>query len=145
MDSFQGSIPLTFISFYLDNQTPEIGTSPNLPELPQPASNKAAATVSEGVTNLQASPRIADSNEDVNAYAEAKALSMESGKLQIREQSDINVANTELLHTEVHPDDQVTNSLLRIRASTPIPIDAVGTSQASLSTLESGLSVANAP
>ena len=50
-----------------------------------------------------------------------------------------------MLHTEVHTGDQVTHSLLPIRTSTPIPIDAAGTSRASLTALESGLRVVNTP
>ena len=76
MDSFQGSIPPTFISFYLDNQTPEIGISSNPSELPLPASNEDTTITSRNVTNPRISPQNTDSDEDVNAYAEAKALSM---------------------------------------------------------------------
>ena len=86
MDSFQGTIPLTFISFHSDNQTPEIGTSSNLSELQQSATNKDAAPSSGGATSPQTSPRSADSVEDVNTYAEAKARDMESGRPQIQEQ-----------------------------------------------------------
>ena len=111
--------------------------------MPQPASNKDSTIDSGNVTNSQASPRSADSEEDVNAYAEAKALSMESGMLQVQEQSDTNVANTELPHTEIRSGQQVADSPLPVRASTPIPIDAAGTSQASLTALELGLRVAN--
>ena len=145
MDSFQGSIPPTFIFFYLDNQTPETGVSTNRSVLPQSATNKDAAPSSGGATNPQTSPRSADSEVDVNAYAEAMVRDMESGRLQIQEQWNVNVTNTELLHTEVRTDDQVSQSLLPIRLSTPIPSDAAGTSQASLTALESGLRVANTP
>ena len=68
---------------------------------------------------------------------------MEPGMLQVQEQSDINVANTELPHTEILSGQQVAHYPLPVRASTPIPIDAAGTSQASLTALESGLRVAN--
>ena len=145
MHSFQGSIPLTFISFYLDNQTPETGASTNLSVLPQSATNKDAAPSSGGATNPQTSPRSADSEVDVNAYAEAMVRDMESGRLQPQEQWNVKVTNTELLHTEVRTDDQVSQSLLPILLSTPIPSDAAGTFQASLTALESGLRVANTP
>ena len=83
MDSFQGSIALTLGSFYLDNKTPETGPS-ILSELPQSATNEDAAPRSGGATNPQISSWSADSDVDVNAYAEAMVRDMESGRLQIQ-------------------------------------------------------------
>ena len=143
MDSFQGSIPPTFISFYLDNQTPEIGTSPNPSELPLPASTEDATNASRNVANPQISSQNTDSDEDVNAYAEAKASSMETGILQVQEQSGVNAKDTELSHAEIRSSQLETQPMFPIRASTPIPLETAGTSQASLTALESGLRVAD--
>ena len=143
MDSFQGSIPPTFISFYLDNQTPEIGISPNPSELPLPASTEDATNASGNVANPQISSQNTDSDEDVNAYAEAKASSMETGILQVQEQSGVNAKDTELSHAEIRSSQLETQTMFPIRASTPIPFETAGTSQASLTALESGLRVAD--
>ena len=143
MDSFQGSIPPTFISFYLDNQTPEIEISPNPSELPLPASTEDATNASRNVTNPQISSQNTDSDEEVNACAEAKALSMETGILQVQEQSGVNARDTELSHAEIRSSQLETQPMFPIRASTPIPLETVGTSQASLTALESGLRVAD--
>ena len=143
MDSFQGSIPPTFISFCLDNQTPEIGIPPNPSELPLPDSNEDVTTASRNVANPQISSQSTDSDEDVNAFAEAKALSMETGILQIQEQSGVSARDAELSHAEIQPSRPGPQSLLPIRASTPIPLETAGTSQASLTALESGLRVSD--
>ena len=87
-------------------------------------------------------PQNTDSDEDVNAYAEAKALSIETGVLQVQKQSDVSAKNTEL--SLVHSSQQLTRPMLPVRASTPIPLETAGTSQASLTALESGLRVADA-
>ena len=144
MDSFRGSMPPTFISSYLDNQTPEIGISSNPSELPLPGSNEDTTITSRNITNPRISPQNTDSDEDVNAYAEAKALSMETGVLQVQEQSDVNARNAELSHAAIHYSQQVTHPMLPVRASTLIPLGTAGTSQASLTALESRLRVADA-
>ena len=144
MDSFQGSIPPTFISFSLDNQTPEIGNSSNPSELPLPASNEDTTVTSRNVTNPRISLQNTDSDEDVNAYAEAKALSLEIWVLQVQKQSDVSAKNTELSLAEVHSSQQLTRPMLPVRAITPIPLETAGTSQASLTALELGLRVADA-
>ena len=143
MDCFQGSLPPTFISFYLDNQTPETEISPNPSELPLSASTEDATNASRNVTNPQIPSQNTDSDEDVNAYAEAKASSMETGILQVQEESGVNAKDTELSHTEIRSSQLETRPMFPIRASTPIPLETAGTSQASLTALESGLRVAD--
>ena len=78
----------------------------------------------------------------MNAYAEAKALSMETDILQVQEQSGVNARDTELSHAEIRSQLE-TQPMFPIRASTPIPLETAGTSQASLTALESGLRVAD--
>ena len=143
MDSFQGSIPPTFISFYLDNHTPEIRISPNPSGLPLPASTEDTTNAARNVTNPHISSQNTVSDEDVNAYAEAKASSMETDILQIQEELGMNTNDTELSHAEIRSSQLETQPMFPIRASTPIPLETAGTSQASLTALESGLRVAD--
>ena len=53
--------------------------------------------------------------------------------------------NTAMSHGELSTGDQVLQSKVPVRSSTPIPVDAAGTSQASLNALESELRVVDNP
>ena len=81
----------------------------------------------------------------MNTYAEAKVREMETERPQSREQPASVDPNTATPSTEVPTGDQALLSLVPLRSSTPILIDAAGTSQASLNALESGLKVVNNP
>ena len=133
-----------FISFYLDNQTPEIGTASNPSGILQRVPNEGVIPNTTRVIRSETSPPSVES-EDVNTYAEAKVREMEAERPQSREQPASGDPNTATPSTEVPTGDQALLSKVPVRSSTPILIDAAGTSQASLNALESGLKVVNNP
>ena len=90
-------------------------------------------------------PHQASESEDVNTYAEAKVHEMEAERPQSREQPASVDPNMATPSTEIPTGDQALLFLVPVRSSTPILIDAAGTSQTSLNALESGLKVVNNP
>ena len=144
MESFQGSIPLNFISFYLDNQTSETGTTSNPSRLLQTVLEEGVVPSATSVIRPVTSPPSVES-EDVNIYAEAKVREMEAERPQLREQPNSMDSTMATPSTETLTGDQAPLSLVPVRSSTPIPIDAAGASQASLNALESGLRVVTNP
>ena len=85
MDYFQGSIPLKFISFYLDNQTSEAGTTSNPSGLLQTVPEEGVVPNTTSVIRSETSPPSVES-EDVNIYAEAKVREMKAERPQSQEQ-----------------------------------------------------------
>ena len=145
LDSFQGSIPLYFISFYLDNQTSEIGTTSNPSGLLQTVPNEDVVPNTTCAARSETSPQSVESEVDVNAYAEAKMHKMEVERSQTQEQPLADDPNTAMSNAEVSTGDQALQCIVPVRSSTPIPIDAAGASQASLNALESGLRIIDNP
>ena len=145
MDSFQGSIPLSFISFYLDNQTSETGNTSNLPRVQQTTSHGDGAPTEMNAAQPGTSPQSIESEVDVNAYAEAKMHEMEAERSKTLTQPPVENPISAILHTEVSTGDLAPQALIPIRSSTPVPEDVVGTSQVSLNALESGLRVVDNP
>ena len=78
---FQGSIPPNFISFSLENQTPERETMPDTSAASPPVTADIAVFDPPPSTVLLYSPGSADSEPDFNAFAEAKVRSMEAERL----------------------------------------------------------------
>ena len=145
MDSFQGSIPLCFISFYLDNQTSEIGNTSNPPRIQQTVSHEKDVPNMANAARSGTSPQSVESEVDVNAYAEAKMHEMEADRFKTLVQPPADDPSSAMSHAEVSTGDQGLQSIVPIQSSTPIPVDAAGTSQASFKALESGLRVADNP
>ena len=77
MDSFQESILPNFISFCLENQTPEAGTMSNPSATVSPVPGDITGQDLHPPVDLSNSFRSVDSEPDVNAYAEAKFQSKE--------------------------------------------------------------------
>ena len=144
MDLFRGTIPLNFISFYLDNQTSETGTLSNPSGLLQTVLEEGVVPSTTSVIRPETSPPSVES-EDVNIYAEAKVREMEAERPQSREQPTSVDSTMATPSTETLTGDQAPLSLVPVRSSTPIPVDAAGASQASLNALESGLRVVTNP
>ena len=144
MDSFRGSIPLNFISFYLDNQTSETGTTSNPSGLLQTVPEEGVVPSTTSVVRYDTSPPSVES-EDVNIYAEAKVREMEAERPQSREQPTSVDPTMATPSTETPTGDQAPLSLVPVRSSTPILIDTAGVSHTSLNALESGLRVVTKP
>ena len=145
MDTFQGSIPLNFISFRLDNQTSEIENVPNPSGLPQTISNEGTVPSVADIAKSAISPQSVESEVDVNAYAEAKVQEMEVEQSQMQQRSPSSGLNLMTTNPEASTSTYVPQSLVPVRSSTPIPVETAGISQASLHTLEAGLTVVNNP
>ena len=145
MDSFQGSIPLNFISFYLDNQTSEIEITSNPAGLPQTIPSESVTQNAADIARTVTSPQSVESEVDVNAYAEAKMHEMEIEQAQTQQQPLTGSSNTATSVAATSAGAQTLDCIVPVRSSTPIPVDAAGTSQASLNTLESGLKVMDRP
>ena len=84
-------------------------------------------------------PQSADSEPDINAYAEAMVRSMESGRLLIQERLTTNVAEGEPRHPENSVTGQGLQPLMLARSSTPIRVDDGEWSHANLDALESAI------
>ena len=145
MDFFQGSIPLSFISFFLDNQTSEIENTSDPSRIQQTVSNENAVPSTMNTARSGTSPQSVESEVDVNAYAEAKMHEMEAERSKTLVQSLADDPITAMSHAEVSTGDQVLQSIVPVRSSSPITVDAAGTSQASLNALESVLRVVDNP
>ena len=145
MDTFQGSIPLIFISFRLDNQTSEIENVSNPSGLPQTISNEGTVPSVADIARSAISPQSVESEVDVNAYAEAKVQEMEVEQSQMQQRSPTSDPNLMMTNPEASTINYVPQSLVPVRSSTPIPVETAGISQASLHTLEAGLTVVNNP
>ena len=122
------STPPNFIAFCFENQTPEIETVTVL--------NPQAST------ELSKSPRNADSEPDINDYAEAKIQSMEVEKLTAHEKLATITVEEEMRLLEVDETKRGLQSVTSVRSSTPIPGGDEGASNTSLTALESALRVA---
>ena len=145
MDTFQGSIPLNFISFRLYNQASEIENASNPSGLPQTISNEGTVPSVAYIARSVISPQSVESEVDVNAYAEAKVQEMEVEQSQVQQRSPTSDPNLMTANPEASTNDYVPQSLVPVRSSTPIPVETAGISQASLHTLEAGLTVVNNP
>ena len=145
MDTFQGSIPLNFISFRLDNQASEIENASNPSGLPQTISNEGTVPSVAYIARSVISPQSVECEVDVNAYAEAKVQEMEVEQIQVQQRSPTSDPNLMTANPEASTNDYVPQSLVPVRSSTPIPMETAGISQASLHTLEAGLTVVNNP
>ena len=154
MDSFQGSIPLSFISFRLENQTTE--------DVKTPANTSAIAPLTDSPTNVE--PQIqdpittqetahhrledvtsihsADSDPDVTAYAESMVRQLESAQTLSQSQED--VTHTEPTVGEaprVSGDPSTPVAAEDRRSSTPLASDEEETPNIDLSALESAFQV----
>ena len=145
MDTFQGSIPLNFISFRLDNQASEIENASNPSGLPQTISNEGTVPSVASIARSVNSPQSVESEVDVNAYAETKVQEKEVEQSQVQQRSPTSDPNLMTANPEASTNDYVPQSLVPVRSSTPIPVETAGISQASLHTLEAGLTVVNNP
>ena len=137
MDSFQGSTPLNFISFCLENQTPETENLPDSSVTFQYAANEVTGLDTANTVDLLTSPWSADSEPDINVYAEAMMHSMESERLLVEEGLTTIVAEGEPKSPESSEIIQGPQHLVPARSSTPIPVDDEGASNSSLDALES--------
>ena len=81
MHSFQGSLPLRFISFCLDNRTNEEKPTPCPSLIGQPEGAARHATEVTSCSQDLECPFSFESNVDVNAYAEEKARLIQTAQL----------------------------------------------------------------
>ena len=85
MDSLQRSIPPNFISFCLNNQT-QTEMLPDSSATFHSADNEISGSNTTNTVDIPTSTRSADSEPDINAYAQALVQLMESGRIQIQEE-----------------------------------------------------------
>ena len=121
MDSYRGSSPPSFISFHLENQIPENDAATNPPVASPPVSANTTIIDPQTIADILTSTRSADSEQDINAYAETKIQSIKSVGLS----SNVGlVALAAEAGSETQTKDVASQGLppvVMLRSSTPIP------------------------
>ena len=88
MDSFRGSVPPIFISFYLEKESTDITATVNMSTSDQPATALEQLQEPQSLARTVDSPRSAYSEPDEYAFAEALVQRIESKQIQPEEGLD---------------------------------------------------------
>ena len=155
MDSYQGSTPLNFIPFRLENPpkgnvpapTSSQVSNPTTVEdltttLETPEQDEASVPISQPEAKHGGSADSQDSDTDVAIYAESMVQQMQQAQLHTEQDSSlpesIPLQNQE---TVVDPPESVSTALEKRRSSTPIQSEEEERQEADLSAFESALKV----
>ena len=143
MDSFQGSSPRKFISFYLENprESKRIQENQQTPDpafVQDPAENSSTNPELKSQSEQQASSKEDGSDEDVNEYADNVVRSKEGSATPGVEQTDNTRAQTQQILERASVDLEKASP---VRRSTPVPVSQGEAHSSSLTSLESALMV----
>ena len=142
MDFFQGSTPLNFIPFRLDNSPKDDEQTPG-PSSVETTSGSTSQLLATAIgTEPQESPLSVDSETDVNAFAEAMVQVMEKTQSPIQEESSLLDPKASGQSDNLEMDDNPEEPRGRNRTSTPVLADQVTGKDASSTSLEANLQVA---
>ena len=157
MDSFRGSIPPNFISFYLENQTTEVADVPVRPATTTSAANppteagpqiqnpSVSQELSRSRTDDITSTHSADSDPDVTSYAESMLQRMQqTQRIVTHEEKHPASALLQSQEQANDPPELVLTTAENRRSSTLIQSDEEEVQEADLSALESALKVIEA-
>ena len=142
MDFFQGSTPLRFIPFRLDNIPEEIEQIPESTSVrtTDSCANQPPVTTTEG--EPQEFPLSVDSETDVNSFTEAMIQIMEKVQSPIQEESIIAHPSTSGQINDRELEIDPTLPEVRNRTSTPVPEEYTGGRDRGSTSLETNLQVA---
>ena len=154
MDSFRGSIPPNFISFRLENQTTEVASTPADPPINVPTVNPPTeqGRQVQDSTPFQETPRSraddvtstrsADSDPDVNAYAENMVRQLEGAQVPDQPQGGAGqIEPAQDIVPSTQGDPPASSTAGTRRASTPLSVNEGETPNVDLSAQESALRV----
>ena len=138
MDSFQGSSPRKFVSFYLENPREENQQTSDPTFVQDPAENSNTNPELKNQTEQQTSSKEDGSDEDVNEYADNVVRLKEGSTASGIEQTENMRAQTQQILERASVDLEKAS---QVRTSTPIPVSQGEAHSTSLTSLESALMV----